>query len=474
MKKLLLALLSVFTVPGIVFAEAPETGIVKANKDFVTVISQGEGANRNAALEQAWTDAVRIAVGMVLSAKSNVNNEELSENIITHSRGVIEDFDILQENKKGSRTQVFIQARVRREILRDEANKYSEAQVVKADTGRAVKAQMDDTAKDTTKSNKTASGVALLKEVFDSYGPEDFFSATLNPKIQYDKETKKPYIQINEKFNQDLFWKDFLPRVRQALEGIALKKEKKFYSKEVRQANQQLPKVGYSVNIAGYNDNNDYNSYKKKPYWLEWDHGIYNSAKIQDGNRELYVLQAIIPNDNASYTVYYLPSYLNTNGLNFYDGVNHEGFQDARQHMSGFKDDDGIFALWFDFVEKMSAFVTFSVTYLDRDGETISVQPLGTGPRCFCVYRSFNLTSDTIIRADNRGRNSFLKTCIYFAPGYVKLVSMTDKYGNNHEINNLLLGTANYNQKYGGGYEVELDSNELQQLDSMKFEIIYN
>ena len=157
MKKLLLALLAVFTVSGIVFAAAPETGIVKANKDFVTVISQGEGANRNAALEQAWTDAVRIAVGMVLSAKSNVNNEELSENIITHSRGVIEDFDILQENKKGSRTQVFIQARVRREILRDEANKYSEAQVVKADTGRAVKAQMDDTAKDTTKSNKTAS-----------------------------------------------------------------------------------------------------------------------------------------------------------------------------------------------------------------------------------------------------------------------------------------------------------------------------
>ena len=89
-------------------------------------------------------------------------------------------------------TTVYIQTRVRREILRDEANKYSEAQVVKADTSLAVKAQMDDTAKDTTKSNKTATGVALLKEVFDNYGPEDFFSATLNSKIQYDRKTKKP------------------------------------------------------------------------------------------------------------------------------------------------------------------------------------------------------------------------------------------------------------------------------------------
>lgn len=467
MKKLVLMFMAVLVISGAAFAAVPETGIVKANRDFVTVVAQGEGASRQAALEQAWTDAVRIAVGMVLSAKSNLNNDELSENIIAHSRGVIEDFDILHEDKRGSRTTIYIQARVRREILRDEANKYSEAQVVKADTGRAVKAQMDDTAKDTTKSNKTATGVALLKEVFDSYGPEDFFSATLNPKIQYDKTTKKPYIQINEKFNQDLFWKEFLPRVRQALEGIALKKEKKFYSKEVRQANQQLPKVGYAVNISGVNEG--YNSHQKKPYWLEYSP---QDAKAKDGNQEYYILQAIIPNDNASYTVYYLPSYFNTYSLSLYRGVNHKSFQEVRQDydFKQFKDADGIFSLWLDFVEKMSAFVTFSVTYLDKDGETISVQPLGTGPRCFCVYRSFS--SNSRIHADSD--NSPLNIRIYFAPGYIRIASMTNENGNSYEVNNLLLGTSNYNQKYGGGYEVELDANELQQLDSMKFEIIYN
>ena len=63
---------------------------------------------------------------------------------------------------------------------------------------------------------------------------------------------------------------------------------------------------------------------------------------------------------------------------------------------------------------------------------------------------------------------------MYFAPGYIRIATMTDENGNSYEVNNLLLGTANYNQKYDGGYEVELDSNELQQLDSMKFEIIYN
>ena len=60
-----------------------------------------------------------------------------------------------------------------------------------------------------------------------------------DPVRQKDEE-----IQINEKLNQDLFWKEYLPRVREVLEGIVLKKEKKFYSKEVWHANQQFPKTG--------------------------------------------------------------------------------------------------------------------------------------------------------------------------------------------------------------------------------------
>ena len=90
---------------------------------------------------------------------------------------------------------------------------------------------MDDIAYDTTMQNKVASGAALLKEVLNSYGSESFLSATLEPKIYYDK---KPYIHFNEKLNQDLFWKEFLPRVHQVLEDIAMKKERKFYSREIR------------------------------------------------------------------------------------------------------------------------------------------------------------------------------------------------------------------------------------------------
>ena len=48
------------------------------------------------------------------------------------------------------------------------------------------------------------------------------------------------------------------------------------------------------------------------------------------------------------------------------------------------------------------------------------------------------------------------------APGYVS--------ENRYDV---FLDTGNFNQKYGKGYEVELDSQELQSLDSMKFEVIF-
>ena len=45
---------------------APRAGIVSAEGDFVTVIAKGDGVNRDKALESAWIEAVRLAVGTVI------------------------------------------------------------------------------------------------------------------------------------------------------------------------------------------------------------------------------------------------------------------------------------------------------------------------------------------------------------------------------------------------------------------------
>ena len=436
-------------------ALVPEPGIVKADKDYVTVIAKGQGTNRAEALEKAWTGAVSLAVGMILSSRSEVNNGELAENIITQSRGVIESFDILGEEQVNRRTTVTIQALVRREILMDITKTYSDAQVVQTDASKVVKAQMDDKAQRITAENKNKSGVALLKDVFDSYGPEMFYSARLDSNIYYDAETKKPYVKIIQKFDQDLFWKDFLPRLHEALSGLAERKTKRFYADSVRKANQQLPKEGFLLrggvylNPSGREQRKPDESislpYNRLPYsWVVsgnenkgWKYPIdvflpiEKEVEILNGQRRIrrYYLKkgrnnevkpwqwkAIVPDDSASFTVYDMP-------------VSVTGDCEERWQAS-YVDPHDIVPLWRGFFEKMSLPVVFVITYLDRYGEKISTQAIKLRPRHLTVYRS--------IFYDHCQTPKAIPLGMAIAPGYV---------GETKQI--VFLGSANYGKNTG-------------------------
>ena len=418
-----------------------------ADGRYVTVVAIGQGTDRAKALEQAWIEAVRLAVGTIISSKSELNNDEFAENTIAHSRGVIESFDVVDEKNDGKRTTVTIRAKVQKEILVDAAKTYGEAQVVKTDASKIVKARMDDEAKKVTAEDKQKSGATLLKEVLESYTPEMFFSATLDPKIYYDQKTKKPYVRVVEKFNQELFWKEFLPRLHKAFEGVAIKKKKCFYLDEVRRANKQLSKDGHFPD-AGIDMTET--RWKVIPYsfLVPSDTSSYYPKEIleADANSQGQIpLKAILPNDNASFTVYNIPilaSFIFSSSLSKLRSTLERQEVDDPQNLG---------AIWADFWEKMSTSVTFSITYLNKNGEDFSVQIIKTGSRHFNVYRSYLL-------------KNFIGGMI-FAPGYVN--------GSNSGIKNLFLGTTNYNQKDDGGYEVELDTTELEKLGGMKFEVIF-
>lgn len=443
--------------------KTPEPGIVKADKDYVTVIAKGEGANRSEALEASWTEAVRIAVGMIISSKSELNNDELNENIITHSRGAVEDFDILDEQVTKTGTQVVIQARVHREVLEDVTKTYTEAQKVEADTGAVAevfKGLENEKAKEKTIQAKQKSGAELLKEVLDSYGPENFFSATLDPKIKFTKN-KKPYIQVNEKFNQEVFWKEFIPKLHKALEGVAVNKTKRFYVDEVRKANQRLPKEGFFA-MRGIVRPND---------WLKGEVHYRDRKTNKDvraympyyvlGNDDDKVYQVVVPHDNASFTVYAMPfrGTRGTDSLNDFYAKNYTVNPDDSITEEG----AAMLLSFIQFTQRMCRPVTYALSYLDKSEEVITNQIIRTGPRAFGVYRSFS------------GNQYLNPNVMFLAPGYVNGDNENPVYGINPAGKfNVFLGTGNYNKAHPEeGYEVELDTEELKQLNSMKFEIIF-
>jgi hypothetical protein len=70
------------------------------------------------------------------------------------------------------------------------------------------------------------------------------------------------------------------------------------------------------------------------------------------------------------------------------------------------------------------------------------------------VYRKFFFSSQEKI--------DYSSQIFAVAPGYVG--------GNGTR---LFLGSSNFNQKYGSGWYIELDENDLQKLDSMKLEVVF-
>jgi hypothetical protein len=452
-------------------ASMPEPGVVSSEGDYVTVIARGQSTDRAKAYEQAWIEAVRLAVGSVISSKSELSNDEFAEHTIAHSRGVVESFDTLREQIDGKRVTVAIQAKVKKEILADAAKTWSEAQTMKASTGGTVKVMMDDTAKESTVEAKQKSGAELLKEVLEGYSIEMFYSAELDPKVYYGNETKKPYLKVREKFNEDFFWKNFLPKLRSALEGVAVKKEKKAYSKVERQANQTLAKSRWLKGQAIY-DYPDQNS--------DWTYGwkSYNFESYPE--RKLTI---IVPDSISSFTVYHMPCKVNLSTFllnNEYD--KRQGFDGASglpERMKEDVSDPEFYAIFLKYVCRMASSAMFSVTFLDKSGNEIYSQierreaprKSDTQDPLPGVYRSFSF--------DTNGHVAFMGNLIAFAPGFVKTGefntaegyygSYYQESGGKARIDSVFLDTKDHEATI----PVELDADDLQRVDSMKFEVIF-
>lgn len=306
----------------------------------------------------------------------------------------------------------------------------SSTQTVKADASGVVKAQQEKHEKEAATQAKQKTGVELLREVLEKYGPQDFFSATLNPKIFYDEKTNKSYIQVTEVFNQSAFWDKFLPELRNALDGVAVKKSKQFYEDKVRNANQILNKQGH------------YNGWKNYSY-------PYNLSV------EGY--SVVVPSDVASCIVYKMPfgRFSDGHSMNIYEIIDtddaHLYFHEVRNYQlyDTKQEQRDIGLVLIHFLQKMCKPFAYSITYFDKNGDVISVQIIRKNLGAFTLYPS--LSSEYY--------NKLSSWLLSFAPGYI--------FHSEAEGRNIAaLSTEE-------GYTVELDSQELQRLDSMKFEVIF-
>lgn len=93
-----------------------------AQPDIVEVVAQGMGIDANAALLNAYSNAVQQALGLYVDAETMVQNDEIvRDKILTYSKGFIQEASEISKSQTNGLFQVNIRAKVKRQQLLEQA-----------------------------------------------------------------------------------------------------------------------------------------------------------------------------------------------------------------------------------------------------------------------------------------------------------------------------------------------------------------
>ena len=207
---------------------------------YIIVETDGEGETRIEAIESGLVEALRQASGSFIDSKTELNNDELTEKIISYSRGSVAKYEVTMADDTRAAEGIYkvkLKVWVERDLLRDgvkvATNKTSKVSFSKSDL-KPEKEQLKldelenkNSLEETNKSNKS-SGVEALSAMLERYKPEDFISFNVVGKV-----TKVPnkenedlcQVLVEVKFNDKLYNEAFIPDLKQVLDNIASSKK---------------------------------------------------------------------------------------------------------------------------------------------------------------------------------------------------------------------------------------------------------
>ena len=209
--------------------------------EYFIVETDGIGKNRVEAIEQAWLEAIRSSVGMMVNVTTEINQDEISEKIIAHSRGLVEKYEIMTADGSQVDSGVYkvkLKAWVRKDILRD-------GLTYVASKGQEIAFSIDDlkdndnldpnssesldSAQSTQKEQNQAAAL-LLHELLKKYPSQSFVSLSIADKPKLVKD-KKDTLQLDLElaFNTERYYSEFLPEAKDVFKQIAKEGNRGFY-----------------------------------------------------------------------------------------------------------------------------------------------------------------------------------------------------------------------------------------------------
>jgi hypothetical protein len=179
----------------------------------IIVEAEGIGETKLKALKAAWMEAVRLGIGMYLTAKTTVIDEDIKEELVAHSRGRVNAYEVLSEKKGDDGWTVSIRAKIEKDVLQ-------EAAVEAQSKSSKISDQEREKLKNAVATQESNQGkLQTAEELLDSFiFPEnlaDFFIFDFKNRV----DNGKMYIDVFLSVNMEMYNKIFLKELKPVLDG---------------------------------------------------------------------------------------------------------------------------------------------------------------------------------------------------------------------------------------------------------------
>lgn len=208
---------------------------IATGENYVVVEVEGIGTDRASAMDSAWLEGIRKAAGSFIDAKIELNNDQLTERIISYSRGLVEKYEVLSVDDSQAGEGIYkmkLRKWIVRDILRDGAKHATagsaEVSFLASDLKRKQKEELDAKALEARNAQaeiakrKAQTAPELLSAMLERYKPEDFLSCYIPGKPEAVKDKQDTFrITVEISFNEKLYHEAFVPDLLQVLDQIA-------------------------------------------------------------------------------------------------------------------------------------------------------------------------------------------------------------------------------------------------------------
>ncbi len=191
--------------------------------DTVQIKATGMGITSEAALQNAYSNAIQQALGLYVDAQTLVQNDQIvKDQVLTHSRGLIKEVKTVNQGNENGLYNVTILATVLKQPLIDKVKPI--LQTTAAIDGTSLHAQI------VTEKKQTQDAQALLAEAIKPFIGPTLYYFTLGGEVTLDEKDKNKIlvpIQVTPNYSE---YNKAAQNLTTILEAIAINKRDYVYS----------------------------------------------------------------------------------------------------------------------------------------------------------------------------------------------------------------------------------------------------